>query len=49
VHINEVLLSTKGTFKEKDSLLYADISFKGEGLDIKTPFHCCPKVNKKNQ
>jgi len=47
VHINEVLLSTKGTFKEKDSLLYADISFKGEGLDIKNTLSLLPEDQQK--
>ena len=47
VHINEVLLSTKGTFKEKDSLLYADISFKGEGLDIKNSLSLLPESQQK--
>jgi hypothetical protein len=47
VHINEVLLSTKGTFKEKDSLLYADISFKGEGLDIKNTLSLLPESQQK--
>jgi hypothetical protein len=47
VHINEVLLSTKGTFKEKDSLIYADISFKGEGLDIKNTLSLLPESQQK--
>lgn len=47
VHINEVKLSTEGKFKEKDSLLYADIKFKGEGLDIRNSLSLLPEEQQK--
>lgn len=43
VKVNEIELATKGQFWKVDSLFFADLSFKGTNLDIKTAMSLLPE------